>query len=201
MLFDKKSERLNVHLNHISSGLGVLFGLDTTSGLAYYRQCAEPKAICRRLESQERWRQLDTQHRLTWLAARDSVVWALDASGFVLVREGVYSECPEGTGWLVVPGVLGAQVCVSSRSAWVLTAQGQLAHRVGITKTNWVGDYWMMISPPPPPNGKITSISSSSCDSLYCLDSSNRKIMRLWRHELQLCNQDSPQDQEWTLID
>ena len=89
MLFDKKSERPNVHLNHISSGLGVLFGLDTTSGLAYYRQCAEPKAICRRLESQERWRQLDTQHRLTWLAARDSVVWALDASGFVLVREHV----------------------------------------------------------------------------------------------------------------
>ncbi len=125
------------------------------------------------------------------------IVWAVDESGGVFVRDGIFPDFRLGVGWVPVPGPEDGGEEVVSVSAgesavWVLTRGGRAFARAGITATNFIGDYWRPVPAPSaassqaPPSardgtdaassGCLSLLSSSACDGAFGANSTGAPV-------------------------
>jgi len=100
-------------------------------------------------------------------STEENLVWCLDSSHCVYVREAVYPELPVGTSWMQVSGLAAVSIAASRQAVWVLTPTKQVYRRRGVTSTNWVGDAWEHIASP---QDQAVCLSVSECDTAWVLD-------------------------------
>ncbi|XP_059099157.1 tectonin beta-propeller repeat-containing protein-like isoform X1 [Tigriopus californicus] len=84
----------------------------------------------------------------------ETLVWAVTVLGRVFVRQGVRSNCPEGTGWLHITTPNGCEVSQISVSpsglVWAVTWNGKALVRLGVSRINPTGMVWSEVESPDP---------------------------------------------------
>ncbi|KAI5704440.1 hypothetical protein M8J75_005321 [Diaphorina citri] len=88
------------------------------------------------------------------------MVWALDNKGNVYVREGIYHDYQLGVNWLYVPGLQATHITISQSGVWAL-ARDTVYQRVGVSPTNFIGQYWQSVP------GRVNLLSASLDNQLY----------------------------------
>ena len=81
-------------------------------------------------------------------------VWSVSVAGRVMVRQGVTSTNPEGSGWMHIPTPTGKDVSQLSVTAsglvWAVTWQGSVLVRLGVSALDPTGVSWSEIGSPRP---------------------------------------------------
>ncbi|XP_069951775.1 tectonin beta-propeller repeat-containing protein 2 isoform X2 [Cherax quadricarinatus] len=92
------------------------------------------------------------------------MVWAVDSSRRVYVREAIFPELPIGLSWVPVAGLLALNLSISDNEVFALTPSGEVFKRIGVTNTNYIGDAWQKIP------GNLAKISATVDNFLWGLD-------------------------------
>eukprot|EP00095_Tigriopus_kingsejongensis_P003877 maker-scaffold387_size188669-snap-gene-0.19 protein:Tk03877 transcript:maker-scaffold387_size188669-snap-gene-0.19-mRNA-1 annotation:"wd repeat-containing protein cg11141" len=167
-------------LEHIALGWDVVWALDTTGSVWFRLGSLLPEDMV------PAWVQLeDSSQRFLRISCSASIhmVWAIDHEHQVFVRDGIYPDFRQGVGWIQVGGIGNAVDIVASDSfIWVLTLEGALHRRTGITKANFLGEVWESI---PLMGATLTSISATFCDTAIGVDKRGR-IIKLCEDDLLL---------------
>lgn len=91
---------------------------------------------------------------------------------------------------------------------WALTPKGTIFRRVGISSSNFVGDYWKRVPGPSMDNVPVQDLTVSLCDQVWALDpagmhkhcATKLKLEGHLRQPRQRTLLD-PEDRDWVLIE
>ncbi|XP_037800647.1 LOW QUALITY PROTEIN: tectonin beta-propeller repeat-containing protein 2-like [Penaeus monodon] len=168
----------DIHLCHLSCGTEVVWGVDTRGGV-YMRQGPLTPPPVESLPPA--WIQVDPTplkgnavFTKVYVGTKLHMVWALDSSRRVYVREAIFPELPIGLSWVPVIGLLALHLSISENDVYALTPNGEIFKRIGVTETNYIGDVWEKVP------GNLAKISVTTDDHLWGLNSSGY----LCQHEM-----------------
>lgn len=153
----------DIHLCHLSCGTEVVWGVDTRGGVYMRQGPLTPPPI----ESlPPAWIQVDPTplkgnafFTKVYVGMKIHMVWGVDSSHRVYVREAIFPEIPIGISWVLVPGLLALQLSISENEVYALTIKGEIFKRTGVTETNYIGDTWEKI----PGNLACISVTTDNC--------------------------------------
>lgn len=184
----------DVHLCHLSCGTEVVWGVDTRGGV-YMRQGPLTPPPLESLPPA--WIQVDATplkgnaiFTKVYVGMKTHMVWGLDSSHRVYVREAIFPEIPIGISWVLVPGLLALQLSISENEVYALTINGEIFKRTGVTEINYIGDTWDKIP------GNLTKISVTTDNRLWGLNSNGH----ICRHE-KLLSTEAPSEKTETIHD
>ncbi|ESO11674.1 hypothetical protein HELRODRAFT_166689 [Helobdella robusta] len=175
---DSKSGRCR--MKHISLGRSHVWAVDQ-SGSVYFRTSARynskglnPAWI---LISNAFSPELDTvKFDKVFVSGDDSLVWALDTTGQIYVREGIKESLHIGSNWDSILGPKTHSLSLSGNFAYVVGSDHQVHIRVGITPKYPDGLFWVKI-----PKYEFSKIYTNCNDDVWTLDSSGEL------HHLDIC--------------
>ncbi|XP_042873453.1 tectonin beta-propeller repeat-containing protein 2-like [Penaeus japonicus] len=160
----------DIHLCHLSCGTEVVWGVDTRGGV-YMRQGPLTPPPVESLPPA--WIQVDPTplkgnavFTKVYVGTKLHMVWGVDSSRRVYVREAIFPELPIGLSWVPVMGLLALHLSISENDVYALTPNGEIFKRIGVTETNYIGDAWEKVP------GNLAKISVTTDDRLWGLNSS-----------------------------
>ncbi|CAB3373759.1 Hypothetical predicted protein [Cloeon dipterum] len=187
------------HFDYISCGIDTIWACDTTGSIYMAVGSAHDLKAC---DFSPCWIQVEDDvmkeedvHFLKVVAGCMAyMVWALDNKNNVYVREAVFPDFPLGTGWVIVPGVEAVNLTISATGVWVLTPNGEIYRRCGISDVNFIGDFWKKLP------GSATYLTVSADDKVSAVDQESRIIVHnqkvfSFHHEPKTCI-----ESDWELV-
>ena len=86
-----------------------------------------------------------------YVGTNGHMVWAIDNKFNVYTRVAIFPDVPIGTEWVLVSGIEAESLAISDSYVWALSPKGEIFCRHGLTKANFIGDFWRRV----PGNAKM----------------------------------------------